>query len=91
MRRDINLFLFQMYKLSENYTVSFALMLCNLFFFFVIMRYLKEKRKIDIDDDVNDNYSDKRIPIPDNQSENKQIEELFNNQNKNSSNHDSIN
>ena len=99
MRRDINLFLFQMDKLSENsgklasinYTVSFALMLCNLFFFFVIMRYLKEKRKIDIDDDVNDNYSDKRIPIPDNQSENKQIEELFNNQNKNSSNHDSIN
>ena len=99
MRRDINLFLFQMDKLSENsgklasinYTVSFALMLCNLFFFFVIMRYLKEKRKIDIDDIVNDNYLDKSIPIPDNQSENKQIEDLINNQNRNSFNHDSIN
>ena len=66
-------------------------MLCNLFFFFVIMRYLKEKRKIDIDDIVNDNYLDKSIPIPDNQSENKQIEDLINNQNRNSFNHDSIN
>ena len=99
MKRDINLFLFQMDKLSENsgklasinYTVSFALILCNLFFFFVIMRYLQEKRKIDIDDVVNDNYSDKIIPIPDNQSENKQIEDLLNNQNKNSFNHDSTN
>ena len=99
MKRDINLFLFQMDKLSENsgklasinYTVSFALMLCNLFFFFVIMRYLQEKRKIDIDDIVNDNYLDKSIPIPDNQSENKQIEDLLNNQNKNSFNHDSTN
>ena len=97
MRRDVNIFLYQMDKLSDNsgklasinYTVSFSLMLCILFFFFVIMRYLKEKRKIDIDDEAIDFNSDTVIPIPENQSENKQIEDLVNNQNRFSINQES--
>ena len=90
MKRDVNIFFSQMDKLGLNsanfssiiYTISFSLMFFNLFFFFIIMRYRKEKIKIDVDDIVIENNNpEKEIPISESQSENK-ISDLINNQNK---------
>ena len=90
MKRDVNIFFSQIDKLGLNsanfssiiYTISFSLMFFNLFFFFIIMRYRKEKIKNDVDDIVFENNNpEKEIPISESQSENK-ISDLINNQNK---------
>ena len=90
MKRDKNIFFSQIDKLgyhsanlaSINYTLSFSLMLSNIFFFFIMMRYKKEKRKIDVDEIIIEKVEEKKINVPENISENnKQIQDLINNQN----------
>ena len=90
MNRDKNIFFSQIDKLgyhsanlaSINYTLSFSLMLSNIFFFFIMMRYKKENRKIDVDEIIIEKVEEKKITVPENISEyNKQIQDLINNQN----------